>query len=1309
MVSGRAAHFDLSSTSRTLQHPRQPSARRSHVHRPRTCAHSRPQRKHAPVPQPTPTMPPDALRIDRGFHIGHQRVQLDVDFTGRRIVGTTEITVLPTDLALRSILLDLRQAKVTAASVNGKPTLWDYEDFWAATASDQFAETARSVLQFDKFRDKLRPITEENLPAKLAVHLPRNVKVTASDPYSSGITPVFSRHGSPDIAATPVTRGELSSAYEPLILRISFTVENPSMGISFIHKSKKHRYEHVYTYSNPYGISTSSWLPCVDGLWERCSWEFEITVPNTLGDLKRMNTATKRRANGYSTNGASEAELEKEDEDDELEINVVCVGDLVNSLAHPTHHNKKTVFFLLPSPVAAQHVGFAVGPFVAKNLAELRESEDDHTNSSLVDVVAYALPGRQDDVINTCMFMNKAMEYFTREYSSYPFGSFILCFVEDTFDDMEPYAGLAIASDHHLFPQDVIDPIFTETKYLTSLLAAQWCGVNIVPKYWHSAWITIGICRYITGMFLRKLMGNNEYRFRLKKDAEKICKLDINRPPIGNPSFDFPLDKDTLGFIALKAPVVLHILDRRLTKSGGSFGLTRVIPKLFWQAMSGDLTNGALSTSHFQRVCEKVSHTKVDTFFQEWVFGSGYPIFRITQRFNKKKMFVEMGIRQVQNAEIPNAERLSVEDFVSDANRYLNNPTTATTTIRAAFTGPMTMRIHEADGTPYDHVVHIKDSFTKLDIQYNTKYKRLKRHLRQRDKQGPAASALAGNNTAISAAAHDVLEDGDLDGVLLHSLGDVLSSTAEMQEWRLSEWSKEEEDAMSNEAFEWLRVDSDFEWIGIIYINQPDYMYASQLQQDRDVVAQYESVRFFAAAKASPMYSTILARTLMDRRYYYGVRVEAALALARHAVPDVDWIGQYHLVKAFQTIFCFPDSLIPQANNFSDFATYFIQKAIPRALASVRDEYGHAPMKIREFLYDLLRYNENSNNSCSDCFYVASLMEDIASTIEDVKMPAVWTEPVVVPVPVAFEKEEDDVNDDFNFEFDFDFGESAPPSAATAAAISIDAPTNGNGNGNGAKKPPQQSADRNFVDKAIAEIDRCQNMDTWTPSYASTVSRVALELKERLSRFNVISLRVADVLAYTRPDREDGVRIAAFAVLLSMPDLYNVTEAHHAALAYVFRTIAHAETARNVRVRLIKLLGESIGKIVLNGSVGGIPGVNGGISGGGGAGDFMIIEDSGLELVEQRQEDAKRASISGCIDVARAQFSRVDALQRGIYECILRARTVGVWEKKLTLDFCAVLYTPLPAKVVRLKIPDRKKVVARNLGGGKIVFYRADK
>jgi len=66
---------------------------------------------------------------------------------------------------------------------------------------------------------------------------------------------------------------------------------------------------------------------------------------------------------------------------------------------------------------------------------------------------------------------------------------------------------------------------------------------------------------------------------------------------------------------------------------------------------------------------------------------------------------------------------------------------------------------------------------------------------------------------------------------------------AEREKWRVADWTEEDEARMDGSIYEWIRMDADFEWIAEIRHEQADYMWVSQLQRDRDVVAQLEVSR----------------------------------------------------------------------------------------------------------------------------------------------------------------------------------------------------------------------------------------------------------------------------------------------------------------------------------------------------------------------------------------------------------------------------------------------------------------------------------
>jgi transcription initiation factor TFIID subunit 2 len=139
------------------------------------------------------------------------------------------------------------------------------------------------------------------------------------------------------------------------------------------------------------------------------------------------------------------------------------------------------------------------------------------------------------------------------------------------------------------------------------------------------------------------------------------------------------------------------------------------------------------------------------------------------------------------------------------------------------------VRIQEADGRPYEHIVEIREQSVKVEFNYNTKYKRLKRTKRAKER---AAAATEIRNDD---------EDGPEDAPVTYALGDILQGDQEIEDWKLTEWSQEDLSTMQEEAYEWIRLDKDFEWIcSVNYSPSPNYMFVQQLQQDNDVVAQIE-------------------------------------------------------------------------------------------------------------------------------------------------------------------------------------------------------------------------------------------------------------------------------------------------------------------------------------------------------------------------------------------------------------------------------------------------------------------------------------
>jgi transcription initiation factor TFIID subunit 2 len=761
------------------------------------------------------------------FTVLKQKLHLDFSLSPRRVEGKTTIEIQPQDEHLRYIQLNCRQLDIISVRVDG----------YDATRSTSYSNLYKylelyprtTIHQHHFIKQRLQRHTE-NRALELEIVVPDAVKIKRMNPEDATVDQVAANAFGTD--------GE--NLYTPIKVEIEYTLEDPRDALQFVGvEDGDARYPHVFTRNSPYPGTASCLFPCVDDGATKCIFEISVCYPRTLGDVysKRQQHNT---VNGtQSALGSPKADSVMSDVDEDpaefseeekaLEMSVICSGELTDDIFDSDHPARKTASFTCAVPVLPQHIGIAIGPFGHVDLSEYRDTQDDERlGSNAIRVHAFCLPGREEEVRNSAMMLARTLDSFTERYQSYPFEkAYKLAFVDDLECDVAHSASFSICSSRLLFPETVWEPLETTTRILVHAVASQWIGINVTPQRPRDYWVIVGASWFMAELYLRELFGRNDHRFRQKVMVDKIIELDVRRPSLFILGEYMAVDPAEAEFMTLKAPMVLAILHHRLVKQSGRNGVDRCLYRLLFNARNEKLPNGMISTEGFLEICEKVGHQKLDTFFNQWIYGSGCPTFECHPVFNKKKQVIQLTIKQTQADPTmkPEERPLSADDVIREGKEKSNGFRPSSEW--PAFVGPMTIRIHEADGTPYEHIVDINSSTVKVEIPYNTKYKRLKKSRRDKER----AAAAAGLD-----ASGEAQED-----TIIYMLGDVLESREEMQEWRIAEWSPEDEARMEQEFYEWLRVDADFEWICRTNINDmPAYMYVSQLQQDKDVMAQAE-------------------------------------------------------------------------------------------------------------------------------------------------------------------------------------------------------------------------------------------------------------------------------------------------------------------------------------------------------------------------------------------------------------------------------------------------------------------------------------
>ena len=1171
----------------------------------------------------------EALPPVEEFVVVNQEVSIDINFREQSVQGESRITIYLTnpDDPPDEVALDARQCEIdtTQICVNGRPVRATYRDPYESLDLPSAWDLTPS--NFPVLKNRMRnllPRRRRDLPVEkreqvgcnpadrsLRVRLRPDSPKPATAGGTSADSTTTQQPGKLKVrvssigaqnsgAAADAADGQPTNGLFEIV--IPFRTTHIRDGLHFVGvEDSDTRFPHVYTRHSPEPGIAACIFPCLDDPGSRCFWKIHIKTPRTLGDALMQQLASNQSLNDAAAAAAADAsasgsgrslshqqkqqngqgagngrELQLTEEDKLLDMTVVCSGNLVGEKVDEMDETKKIMTFeITDHGASANHIGFAVGPFEHVDLyTGFRTDEDDEKlGASALKIHGYCLPGRQMEVQNTCVSLTTAADEFAMTYGRYPYDSFKLCFVDDMVLDTTPLLSFSLCSTRLLFPDSIVERDLDVTRKLVHSLAYQYFGAYIVPNQRAEMWLTVGIAYYMTDLFLCKLCGNNDYRFRIKTMSDRLAEEDRDRPSLHDLGTYTYLGDFEMDFMALKAPLVLFILDKRLTKAAGSASasLARVISKIISKANTsgwGDNNNEIISSESFRRVCEKTSQYQLEAFWNQWVLGSGCPWLTIKQRFNRKRLCVEIGIHQTQETSMAKPRPMQHGEFWRELVEKRHG--TYPRKVQRLFTGPMTIRIHEANGTPYEHIVEIRDDAAltggaKFDIPYNTKYKRLKRNRRNRERAAAIAASNNennnNNNNNNGGGGGGNAENGD--DLIVFSLGDKLDTPDEMADWGLIDWTEQDEKSMDQESYEWIRIDSDFEWLSKMHTNMPAWMYLSQLQQDRDIVAQQDTLLYLSRIREHAMSATILTRTLYDDRYFHGLRTMAAENLTRQVWKASDTAGAGNddgredgnslgggggggeaivyrgldqLMHVFRRLHCYDDATA-KPNDFSDMRRYWVQCAIIDAISKVHFE-DKRPREAQRFLLDVLRFNNNGQNLFSDHLYVAKLIVALATSFCATSSAATQTNKKQGGGKNNNSKNNNSHNNsNMDMVLTFDDGMSDGD----------DVINNNNKNNNkndddsddfdlGADIDRMEidTEDQQLLEAALAEIERYRRMDEWTSSYQNVWTTAALEAKRKLMRTGVIPVDALEFVRYLQDGTIDTVQLKAFEALIDL-------------------------------------------------------------------------------------------------------------------------------------------------------------------------------
>lgn len=166
--------------------------------------------------------------------------------------------------------------------------------------------------------------------------------------------------------------------------------------------------------------------------------------------------------------------------------------------------------------------------------------------------------------------------------------------------------------------------------------------------------------------------------------------------------------------------------------------------------------------------------------------------------------------------------------------------------------------MHEQDGI-FDHVIHVDDLSHRFDLPFHTKLRKARKK-----KGSQAAEKEPLRNEMDSDDSQDEMVEDVVDG------GKAGEAEEEEQEEDLNS---------SNSPISWVRLDPEMEWFCSTDVQQPDFMWIEQLENDRDVGAQHEAA-IRLQRYASDAAIECFEKMVNSWKPFYKVRIDCLYGLA---------------------------------------------------------------------------------------------------------------------------------------------------------------------------------------------------------------------------------------------------------------------------------------------------------------------------------------------------------------------------------------------------------------------------------------------
>ncbi len=235
-----------------------------------------------------------------------------------------------------------------------------------------------------------------------------------------------------------------------------------------------------------------------------------------------------------------------------------------------------------------------------------------------------------------------AIDVFSRKTGiPFPWAKYAQSVVPDfIFGGMENVSATT-QNDNGILHPAWAEPQLNADGLMSHELGHQWFGDLLTTRDWSDAWLNEGFATFMEQTYREASRGVDEGTWdRLDAQDQTITADRRNRRPIVyNKYVTDPIEVFFSGHIYPKGATVLQMLRHQLGDSA------------FWGAMhhyAASHMHGNVVTDDLKRAFEESTGHNYKTFFDQWVYGAGLPVFRVSSSYDGASRRLSLHADEIQ-------------------------------------------------------------------------------------------------------------------------------------------------------------------------------------------------------------------------------------------------------------------------------------------------------------------------------------------------------------------------------------------------------------------------------------------------------------------------------------------------------------------------------------------------------------------------------------------------------------------------------------------------------------------------------------